>query len=141
MQWAGFSFILLTMNREFFHRTGQNMRVILADGHQNVLTALRLTIEEEPQWRVAAEASKAGSLLSLVAQNPPDLLLLDASLPGRRMEDLLKELRLTHPELMIVVLSSRPENHHPALHSGANAFVSKGNPPEDLLKTLHTLMD
>ena len=117
------------------------MQVILADGHQNVRTALRLLIEEEPEWCVVSEATNAGRLLSLLAQNPPDLLLLDASLPGRRMEDLLAELRLKYPQLMIIILSGRPETHRPALHSGANAFVSKGNPPEDLLKTLHTLMD
>jgi len=117
------------------------MRVILADGHQNVRTALRLIIEEEPEWHIAAEAPNAGLLLSLIAQNPPDLVLLDASLPGRRMEDLLTELRHTYPKLMIIILSGRPENHRPAMHSGANAFVSKGHPPEDLLQTLHTLMD
>ena len=117
------------------------MRVILADGHQNVRTALRLIIEEEPEWRIAAEAPNASLLLTLIAKSPPDLVLLDASLPGRRMEDLLAELRLKYPQMMIIILSGRPENHHPAMHSGANAFVSKGNPPEDLLKTLHTLMD
>ena len=117
------------------------MQVILADGHQNVRTALRLIIEEEPAWHIAAEAPNAGRLLSLLAQNPPDLVLLDASLPGRRMEDLLADLRLKYPQVMVIILSGRPENHRPALHSGANAFVSKGNPPEDLLKTLHTLMD
>ena len=117
------------------------MRVILADGHRNVRTALRLLIEEEPEWRVEAEAPNAGLLLSLIAQKQPDLVLLDASLPGRRMQDLLAELRRTYPELMIIILSGRPENHQPALYSGANAYVSKGNPPEDLLKTLHTLMD
>lgn len=115
------------------------MRVILADSHQNVRTALRLIIEEEPQWHVIAEASTAGRLLSLLAQDPADLLLLDASLPGRRMEDLLPELRRKYPQLMIIILSGRPENHRPAMHSGANAFVSKGNPPEDLLHALHTI--
>ena len=117
------------------------MRVILADGHQNVRTALRLLIEEEPEWHIDAEAPNAKRLLSLIAQNPPDLVLLDASLPGRRMEDLLAELRRTYPQLMIIILSGRPENHRPAIHSGANAFVSKGNPPEDLLTTLHNLTD
>jgi DNA-binding NarL/FixJ family response regulator len=129
------------MNKDFFHQTGHNMRVILADGHQNVRTALRLLIEEEPEWHITAEAPNAGRLLSLVAQNTPDLLLLDASLPGRRMEELLAELRLKYPQLMIIILSGRPESHRPALHGGANAFVSKGSPPENLLKTLHTLMD
>jgi len=115
------------------------MRVVLADGHQNVRTALRLLIEEEPEWHIAAEAPTASLLLTLLAQNSPDLLLLDASLPGRRMEDLLPELRHKYPQLMIIILSGRPENHRPAMHSGANAFVSKGSPPEDLLNTLHNL--
>jgi len=140
MQSAGFSFILYPMNKEYSHRT-VSMQVILADGHQNVRTALRLIIEEEPEWHISAEAPNAGRLLSLLAQNPPDLVLLDASLPGRRMEDLLAELRLKYPQMMVIILSGRPENHQPALHGGANAYVSKGNPPEDFLKTLHTLMD
>jgi DNA-binding NarL/FixJ family response regulator len=117
------------------------VRVILADGHENVRTALRLLIEEEAGWFVAAEATNANRLLALVEQNQPDLILLDAGLPGKKMEELLYELRRTYPRLMLIVLSGRPETHQPALRSGANAFVSKGNPPEDLLWTIHALVD
>jgi DNA-binding NarL/FixJ family response regulator len=45
-------------------------------------------------------------------------------------------LRHACPGLGIIVLSGRPEASRAALAAGADAFVSKGNPPEHLLSAI-----
>jgi len=40
----------------------------------------------------------------------------------------------------VIALSRRPESEAAALNAGADAFVSKANPPEEVLETLRALV-
>lgn len=112
------------------------MRVLLADDQPGVRSALRLLLEQEPGLTVVAEAAEAGELSALVQRTCPDLVLLDWELPGQHGADLLLALRSFCPSVSVVVLSGRPEARSAALLAGADAFVSKGDPPEQLLVTV-----
>jgi DNA-binding NarL/FixJ family response regulator len=46
---------------------------------------------------------------------------------------------MDYPNLLVVVLSGRPEVRREALAAGADAFVSKVDPPERLLAALHAM--
>jgi DNA-binding NarL/FixJ family response regulator len=119
------------------------MRVMMADDESAVCSALRLLLEQEPGVSIVGETPQADELLAQVASNCPDLLLLDWELPGRRAgcggrsrRGLLHALHLACPQLKVIVLSGRPEAHCAALAAGADAFVSKGDPPEHLLAAI-----
>lgn len=120
------------------------MRVLLADDQNEVRKALRLLLEQEQDLSVVGEVGEAVSLLDLMELVEPDLLLLDWELPGfhitdssaNPVQDTLEILRALRPSLIIVALSGRPEARTAALAAGANAFVSKGDPPDHLLTTL-----
>jgi DNA-binding NarL/FixJ family response regulator len=45
-------------------------------------------------------------------------------------------LRTTCPGLLVIALSGRPAARRSAMAAGADAFVSKADPPERLLKTI-----
>ncbi len=113
------------------------MRIVLADGQAKVRSALRLLLEQEPGLSIAGEASEAEGLLAAMQTNCPDLVLVDWNLPGAASpQKLIASLLARCPGLYIVVLSGRPEASQIALEAGANAFVSKGDPPEKLLAAL-----
>ena len=125
------------------------MRILLADDQAQVRSALRLLLEQEPELSVVGEVAEATSLLVQVQAIQPDLVLLDWELPGlgaRRRSafpsrspgpHLLSILHsLGHPP-KVIALSGCPEAGEEALAAGADAFVSKGDPPERLLTTLH----
>ena len=109
------------------------MRVLLADDQTKVRSALRLLLEQEPGLSVVGEAAEAEDLLAQVAATQPDLVLLDWELPGLRTDDRLSVLRALCPQLKVIALSGQPEARRAALSAGADAFVSKGEPPERLL--------
>jgi DNA-binding NarL/FixJ family response regulator len=115
------------------------MRVLLADDQSKVRSALRLLLRQEPELSVVGEAVEVESLLAQTETARPDLVLLDWELPGLSTVDLLPALRALCPRLQVIVLSGRPEARRAALAAGADAFVSKGDPPERLLKTLRAV--
>lgn len=116
------------------------MRILIADDQVNVRSALALLLEQEPQFEIVGEAADAVGLLQAVCKHAPDLLLLDWELPGLEAEHLLTLLRYEQPHLLVVALSSRPEAEAQAIKAGANAFISKGSLPEQVLTTVFNLL-
>lgn len=114
----------------------ESVRVFLADGRLRTRAALRLLLEQQPEFRVVGEAAEAGDLLAQTVAVCPHLLLLDWQLRGFRV-DLLPVLRKQQPHLKVVAMSTRPEVRSLALAAGVDAFVSKVDPPEHLLACLN----
>lgn len=112
------------------------MRVLVADDQAKVRSALRLLVNRQPGIIVQGEAVDTTGLLDWVQAAALDLVLLDWELPGPGREQLLPRLRAACPRLKVIVLSGRPEAREAALAAGANAFVSKGDPPEALLAAI-----
>jgi len=130
------------------------MRILVADDQPKVRSALRLLLEQEPGLSVIGEAAETESLLAQAEAICPDLVLLDWELPSLQAIDpstpstgaeagsghrLLSALRALCPRLLVIALSGRPEARQAALAAGADAFVSKGDPPEQLLTTLRAV--
>ena len=109
------------------------MRILLADDQPNVRSALRLLLEQEAGLTVVAEAENSKELISRLEADCPDLVLLDWELPGGKGAQLIPALRAKCSELVIIALSSRPEARRPALNAGADSFVSKGSPPQEVI--------
>jgi DNA-binding NarL/FixJ family response regulator len=111
----------------------KRMRVLIADDQPQVCSALRLLLMQEPDIAIVGEAEDMEQALERIAGQRPDLVLLDWELPGQNGDSALVELRTAWPELVVIALSGRPEARRAALAAGADAFVSKGDPPEQLL--------
>ena len=112
------------------------MRILLADQESNVRYGLRVLLKERPEFEVVGEAADAGGLLAQVEVACPDLVLLSWGLPGSKGADLLPILRRFCKDLYVIVLSGRPEARQAVLDAGANAFISKVEPPERLLAAI-----
>jgi DNA-binding NarL/FixJ family response regulator len=112
------------------------MRILLADNQAKVRFALRALLGQMPDVTIASEADNAEHLLEQVGVVRPDLVLLDWGLYGRAAEDLVVEIRRLASDVIIIALSGRPECRRAALSQGADAFVSKAEPPEELLTAI-----
>lgn len=112
------------------------MKVLLADAHLQVRSALTLLLEQDSSIRIA-EVDNSNDLLARVPEFCPDLVLMDWDLPGNS-NVLLSELRAQCPHLFVVVLSARSDVRQASLIAGADYFVSKGDPPEQLLAAINS---
>jgi len=112
------------------------MGILLADDQPEVRRALTILLERQPGLTVAGQAVDADDLLAQAEALCPDLVLLDWELPGLVGSSLLSALRAVCPGVLVIALSGRPGARRAALAAGANAFVSKADPPDRLLATI-----
>ena len=115
------------------------MRVVVADNQPTVRSALQLMLKHTLGVSAISEAGETKALLEQISTIHPDLVLLDWELPGLSAVGSLSALREGCPKLLVIVLSGRPEVGEQALAAGADAFVSKMDPPEFLLETLRAV--
>ncbi|MCZ7568705.1 MAG: NHLP leader peptide family RiPP precursor [Ardenticatenaceae bacterium] len=116
------------------------LRILIADNDPRVRAALQLLLTAAVGPTLIRESGDLASLASQVSAFKPDLILLDWELPGRPAAGLL--LVLSRPEMRprVLVLSARPEAGPAVLAAGADAFVSKADPPDRLLAALRRLV-
>lgn len=112
------------------------LRILIADSDPRVRTALQLLLAEAAGATLIRESADLASLAAQVSVFKPDLILLDWELPGRPAAGLLVVLSRPEARPRVIVLSVRPEAGPEALAAGADAFVSKADPPEQLLAAL-----
>jgi DNA-binding NarL/FixJ family response regulator len=117
------------------------MRVLLADDQVWLRSALRLLLEQEPNIEVVGEVGNASALPTATASLHPDLILVDWELPDLKStgarQRLITALRTLQPQVYIIALTGNQETHITQLAAGADAFVSKAEPPHGLLAALH----
>ncbi len=112
------------------------MRVLLADDQPKIRLALRVLLERQPDLEIVGEVAHADELLRQANVQSPDLVLLDWPLPGIEKPGTLAAFRRLRPGVFIIALGGRPEFRRAALRAGADAYVSKGDPPEQLLAAI-----
>jgi DNA-binding NarL/FixJ family response regulator len=118
------------------------MKILLADPHPEVLSALRHTLDRIPEITGIREANSLVQLLALCTQSCPDLILFDLDIvrPSRSntrtLVDLISVLYRLCPNSKVVILSSRFEAEQEAASAGADGFISKTDPPDFVLSTI-----
>lgn len=115
------------------------MRVLLADDQGHIRSSLQMLLKREQGMVVVGEVSEARGLVDQLGTSYPELVLLDWELPGLAAIGSLAGLQRICPGLLVIALSGRPEARREALTAGADAFVSKADPPEQLLAVLHSM--
>lgn len=117
------------------------MRILVADSDVRVRSALHVLLLHEPGPIVVAESADLDSLVEQLAAFRPHLVLLDWDLPGRAAPALLSARHPSATGSKLIVLGRRPEARQPALASGADDFVYKGDSPEALLAACRRMWD
>lgn len=119
------------------------IRLLLVDDHPLVRDGLRARLEEAPGLRVVADAQGAEDALEAAAREQPDLVLMDVGLRGASGIEVTRRLRAQQPALRVLVLSmhAAPEVVREALAAGAQGYVLKDNPAEEIVQAIHAVME
>ena len=114
------------------------IKVLVADDHAIVRKGITLIIAETTDIVVTDEAKNGQEALDKTMASDFDLVLLDISMPGRDGLEILKELKIRHPKLTVLMLSMYPEEQYAvrALRSGAAGYLTKDSAPDELITAI-----
>jgi DNA-binding NarL/FixJ family response regulator len=124
-------------------KTMRRIRVLVVDDHGLMIEAVRIAMDREHDIEIVGEARTGREVLPEVARRQPDIVLLDIRMPDVDGLTVLRELRVRHPDVKVVMLSGQadPEIEQEALHAGALAYLDKRVDPSTLAACLRSVMD
>ena len=110
------------------------MNVVLCDEADLLRRELRLGMEAAG-LRGVGEAADGIEAVRIAREPCPDAFVVDLSMPGRDGLELVPILRREHPDARIVVFSGFQAARVAAvaLRQGADAYLEKGSPLDDLV--------
>lgn len=116
----------------------RTVRVLIVDDQPPFRSAARTVIGVTAGFEVIGEAESGEDALDAVAQDPPDLVLMDINLPGINGIEAARRIRAEHDSVDVILLSTYSEADLPAdaRDVGALAYVHKEDFGPALLREL-----
>jgi len=116
-------------------RKPNKQKVLLVDEDDRLIKLLELTLEDGRYRLLNAGDGVVG--LEMVRKEKPDLLALDALMPGKKGFDLCREIKASSSTAgtRVVILSGLDEREarHSALEAGDDDYLAKPFSPMDLI--------
>jgi len=120
------------------------IRVLIADdqpkarqGLGAVLTTFGMRASQaDPAVSVVGEAANGAEVIQLVQARQPDVVLMDAHMPGMDGPQATRYIKLHWPAVRIIVLTMYANYRTAALSASADDFLLKGCDVADLLSTI-----
>lgn len=109
--------------------------VVIADDEPNVRRALRMRLELEPDLSITGEAPDGLMAVAACAAAPPDVVVMDVSMPCLDGVEAAARIRTVAPDTRVIVLTlyDDPPTRLRAAAAGVAAFICKHQPPEMLI--------
>ncbi len=116
-----------------------SIKILIVDDHEVVRCGLK-SLVAGTDIEVVAEANSGEEAVRLAGEHIPDVVLMDIRMPGGDGLTALGRIKLDHPEMPVLVLSTydNPTYVARAVALGAAGYVLKGAPRERLLETIRT---
>jgi two-component system, NarL family, response regulator NreC len=117
------------------------VRVIIVDDHGILRAGLYALLNGEPGIEVIGEASSGEEGLQLVAQNPPDVVLMDISMPGISGLEATRLIRSRYPGTRVLILTIHDDKAllQEALQAGAGGYILKRAVKSELLSAIQAV--
>lgn len=118
------------------------LRVLIADDHPVIRRGIRHILMEIVDTVEADEVSKGCEALESIARIRYDVVLLDLTMPDMNGIDVLKQIRVSHPDLPVLILSIHREDLYAvrALRAGASGYLTKECASEELVLAIRTIL-
>lgn len=114
-------------------------RILIADPDPATRKALTLLLRRKLGTNGIVQVGDVETLIRVLADTTPDLLLLDWRLYGSPAPETCRLLQKAYPHLKIALLSVDPNDETAAKEAGAT-FIHKGASPLTLIATLIPLL-
>jgi DNA-binding NarL/FixJ family response regulator len=116
--------------------------VLIADDHEIVRRGLRTLIQEQPGWRVVAEATDGRDAVAKADEFKPNVAILDIAMPSLNGLDATTQIVKLSPHTKVLILSIHESDQliHKLLNAGACGYVLKADAGHDLITAVKALL-
>ncbi len=115
------------------------MKIIIADDQKHARSGLKALLSASLPGSEIWEAATGLEADRLAAEVRPQLILMDIRMPELDGLTATRRIKSRQPEIKILILSLH-DYREEARTAGADAFVSKGESPEQLLGAVTALV-
>ncbi|TDL98429.1 response regulator transcription factor [Macrococcus brunensis] len=118
------------------------MNIVIADDHAVVRTGFSMILNYQEDMEVVATAADGIEAHQMVAKHRPDVLILDLSMPpGESGLIATGKIKEDFPETKILILTMYDDEEYlfHVLRNGANGYILKNAPDEELLQAVRTV--
>jgi len=112
------------------------IKALVADDQPRARKSIKTLLATWPEIGQVREAANGREAIGLVEESRPDVVLMDVRMPEMDGIEATRLIKARWPQVKVIVLSMYPDYATDVLEAGADAFLTKGTPPEELLSTL-----
>jgi DNA-binding NarL/FixJ family response regulator len=116
-------------------------KCLAVDDHPTVRKGLTLMFGQADDLELVGSVESGEEVAEAVERLQPEVVIVDVRLPGMDGISVVKRISQVAPDVKLVVFSAYGDKRllSDALSAGADAYVLKGSPPEDLLRAVRTV--
>lgn len=113
-------------------------RVVVVDDHELLRTGTRRILEDATGFEVVGEAADGDAALQVIADQDPDVVLIDIRLPTTNGIDLARQVVTDHPTATVLILSAYDDERYvrAALAAGVAGYLLKTTPSDELVRSI-----
>jgi DNA-binding NarL/FixJ family response regulator len=118
------------------------IKVAIVEDNDHFRTALETILSQEKDLTLAGSFASAEKALIGLEQSPPDIAIVDISLPGMRGPELIVRLKdkMHHTQFMVCTIHDDNDTIFEALKSGASGYILKDPVTAvEIVKAIHDL--
>jgi DNA-binding NarL/FixJ family response regulator len=114
------------------------IRVLICDDQAIARHGLQMILSTAPDLQLVGQAQDGQEALDLVAQSPPDLVLMDLKMPRLNGVQAIRLIRQRFPAVQILVLTTYDADEwvFDAVRAGAHGYLLKDTPPQQILTAI-----
>ncbi|HME89625.1 MAG TPA: response regulator transcription factor [Chthoniobacterales bacterium] len=118
-------------------------KILLVDDHPVLRKGLVRLIDSKEEFAVCGEADSANEAIALIRKLPPDLVIVDVSLPGASGIELTKTIHAEFPKMPVLILSMHEEALYAtrALRAGAMGYIVKQDAIDNITAALREALN
>lgn len=107
----------------------QPVRIAIVEDDPLMQIGLQHALDGYPQFEVVAQAEDGYTGVQSILNLRPDLVIMDIGLPGLNGLQATQKIKLAHPEIRILILTSHESDRETilALANGADGYCIKGS--------------
>lgn len=111
-------------------------QVLIVDDQTQTREGLKALLATAPPVQVVGEAADGREAIDLIEVRQPDVVLMDACMPVMGGLEATRLIRARWPAVRVIVLTVHTGLRAEALAAGADAFLVKGGPADELLAAI-----